>query len=333
MAKTKKARSESKNVVEKRKVSQSSTKTPKDKLNKKEDLPKSKTYNLFEFKNIVDLVYDCDSLSIIRKHFSDHIDKIISKYNLNNCEVLFLYLPYSNIDENTADKFYNAIPKNKTQKILLIINSPGGRVEPAYLISKACKEFSESFIASIPRKAKSAATLISLGADEIHMGAMSELGPIDPQFGGLPALGLSSALERLALLSTKYPKSSEMFASYLTNKLDLGVLGYFERVSESAVQYAQRLLKGKKFPGKENAESVANRFVYAYKDHSFVIDRDEAAQSLGNHIKTDTEEYNLGNDIHNFLEQLNLCTRAFKKQNTSIVGGKIDVGFDDKDKD
>ncbi len=305
----------------------------KETVNPGENSAKTKTYDLFDFKNIIDLVINSESLSKIKKHLSVHIDKIISNYNLDNCEVLFLYQPYDSIEENTADRFYNAIPKNKSHKLLLIINSPGGRIEPAYLISKACKEFSKSFVVSIPRKAKSAATLISLGADEIHMGAMSELGPIDPQFGGLPALGLSSALERLALLSTKYPASSEMFASYLTNKLDLGVLGYFERVSESAVQYAQRLLKGKKFPGKETAESVANRFVYSYKDHSFVIDRDEAAQSLESHIKTDSDEYNLGNDIHNFLEQLNLCTRAFKKQNTSIVGSNINIDFDDKDKD
>gem|GEM_PF-6064967 len=34
-----------------------------------------------------------------------------------------------------------------------------------------------------------------------------------------------------------------MLAKYLSYKLDLRILGYFERVTESAVQYAQRLLE------------------------------------------------------------------------------------------
>ncbi len=61
---------------------------------------------------------------------------------------------------------------------------------------------------SVPRRAKSAATLISLG-DEIHMGELSELGPIDPQVGKprLPVLSLrSSALECIATLCKNIPK-------------------------------------------------------------------------------------------------------------------------------
>jgi Serine dehydrogenase proteinase len=42
------------------------------------------------------------------------------------------------------------------------------------------------------------ATLIAIGADEIHMGPLGQLGPIDPQIGGLPALGVSRALKTIA---------------------------------------------------------------------------------------------------------------------------------------
>lgn len=301
----------------------------KQRADRKEEHSNAKSNDLYNFHKIIDLVDNCKDLSEVSQHFSEHIDKIITDYNLKNYQILFLYQPYTMIDEVTVDKFYNAMPKDKTQNILLIINSHGGRVEPAYLISKACKEFSKSFVTSIPRKAKSAATLVALGADEIHMGAMSELGPIDPQFEGLPALAISSALEKLAQLTTKYPMSSDLFANYLTSLLDINVLGYFERVSESTVQYAQRLLKGKNLPYGETIETVAKRFVYSYKDHSFVIDKDEAAQSLGDHIKTDTDEYKLGNEIHNYLDQVNFVTREFKKQNISIVGDSFSIELND----
>lgn len=287
--------------------------------------------DLYKFRDIARLVYECDDIHKIKPQIAEHTNNIFSKLALQNYTLLFLYQPYGIINEYTADKLYNSIPKkNKDQTILLIINSPGGLVESAYLISKSCREFSKRFVVSIPRKAKSAATLIALGAHEIHMGTMSELGPIDPQFGGLPALGLSSALERLANLATRYPKSSEMFASYLVRKLDLGILGYFERVSESAVQYAQRLLQGKDLPSNLTPEKVAYDFVYSYKDHSFVIDKDEAKQSLGEHIRTNTVEYELGNELHSFFESLNLFTRTFKSKNTSLVGDVNSISFDDK---
>ena len=198
--------------------------------------------------------------------------------------------------------------------------SNGGSVEPAYLISKCCKEYSKKFIVAIPRKAKSAATLIALGADEIHMGQMSQLGPIDPQIGGLPALGLGNAVEYLASLCKRYSESSEMLAKYLSYKLDLRILGYFERVSESAVQYAQRLLENKKLPDKQTIEKIAFDLVYSYKDHSFVIDNKEAKKYLGDIIKTDTDEYDLSNEIHKFLEELQILAKVLKKKDLTIIG-------------
>src|SRR5262249_48776004 len=159
-----------------------------------------------------------------------------------------------------------------------------------YLISKCCKKSTTKFVVAVPRLAKSAGTLIALGADEIHMGIISELGPIDPQIGDYPALGLGSAVEHIATLCKKHPESVEMLAKYLASSLNLHDLGYFERVSESAVQYAERLLNGKSLPFGQDPASVAKRFVYGYKDHGFVIDRDEATVILGSDIvRTDTQ--------------------------------------------
>ena len=164
------------------------------------------------------------------------------------------------------------------------------------------------------------------------MGIMSELGPIDPQFGGLPALGLSSAVEYLAGLCKSHPESSDMFAKYLSLTLDLRTLGYFERVSESAMQYAQRLLHGKVLPEGQNIYDVAARFVYTYKDHSFVIDKDEARTFLGDTIKINSNEYNLGNELHNLLDRVNIFAEIFKQQTISIVGTCDDLIFNEKKK-
>ena len=185
---------------------------------------------------------------------------------------------------------------------------------------------------SVPRRAKSAATLISLGADEIHMGHLSELGPIDPQFGGLPALGLSNAIEKIAELTERYPNASDMFAKYLTDNVNIGHLGLFERVNESAVQYAERLLAGKSLPDGQTVESLADHFTNHYKDHSFVIDADEACTLFGGKvIREYSKEYEFGDSIYVFLEFVEFLYGYFKKKDFRYVGS-ISTGIHITDK-
>lgn len=64
----------------------------------------------------------------------------------------------------------------------LIIVSPGGDGAAAESLLDLCRKFCKRQLrVVVPVYAKSAATLIALGADEIVMGETSELGPIDAQ--------------------------------------------------------------------------------------------------------------------------------------------------------
>ncbi|TAM47800.1 MAG: hypothetical protein EPN53_11200 [Acidobacteria bacterium] len=67
--------------------------------------------------------------------------------------------------------------------LALIINSPGGDGLEAERIIQVCRSYSKTgeYWAIVPSKAKSAATMICLGASKIIMSPTSELGPIDPQ--------------------------------------------------------------------------------------------------------------------------------------------------------
>ncbi len=151
------------------------------------------------------------------------------------------------INRGDADRIYKALaPADRSKPILLVLSSPGGAVPPAYFIGKLCREYTDvSFEVAVPRAAKSAATLISCAADRIHMGSLSELGPIDPQIGNMPALAVKHSLEHLSELVTKYPESHGMLSDYLAKSLSIEVLGYYERAAHSAVQYAERLLRSR----------------------------------------------------------------------------------------
>lgn len=75
--------------------------------------------------------------------------------------------------------------KNDKKPLLLILNSPGGQAVAAEKILQVCRAYAKEnkteFYALISKSAKSAATIIALGADKILMSQTAELGPIDPQ--------------------------------------------------------------------------------------------------------------------------------------------------------
>ncbi|MDX1490758.1 MAG: hypothetical protein R3332_05690 [Pseudohongiellaceae bacterium] len=295
-----------------------------------EAIEEEKTYDLSNWGNVISMFRDELNDDQIKSHITSYVASLVADAGMDKYRVVFLFDDWHSITPYHSNQIYKAIADlNKQTDILLVLQSGGGKIEPAYLISKTCKRLSKKkFIVSIPRRAKSAATLISLGANELHMGLLSELGPIDPQFGGFPASGLANAMEKIAEMSSKFPNSSELLAKYLTDNLDIKDLGYFERINESAVQYAERLLKGKKLPEGWNEESLANHLTNHYKDHGFVIDSDEASSLLGKSvIKENTDEYEFGNKIYEFLDFVDFAYGALRNKRIRYVGG-VKNGFD-----
>ena len=72
--------------------------------------------------------------------------------------------------------------EDETANLDLWINSPGGNAQTAEKIVAACRAVCKGeFRVVVPNMAKSAATMTALCSDQIVMGYLSELGPIDPQ--------------------------------------------------------------------------------------------------------------------------------------------------------
>lgn len=236
----------------------------------------------------------------IRRYLKQQVDKHAVAANYN---IVFLY-DETRMVESDADNIYSAVTKfPETKPVLLVLHSSGGFVGPAYLIGKMLHEYSEGKLEIVvPRRAKSGATLLCCAADHIHMGSLSELGPIDPQFEELPALGLKSAIQHIAELVAEYPLATELFARYMSQSIQPIHLGYYERVAESAVQYAERLLKPHKDTLGQDPGKIAKDLVYSYKDHGFVIDKQEAQAIFGDKVvRHNSEEYKLGNAVYQSL--------------------------------
>jgi Serine dehydrogenase proteinase len=261
----------------------------------------------------------------IRDRFAGDIAEILKKHGMERYCPLALLEPEDSIDSYDLDQIFEALSQlnpDRSKDVLLVLLSRGGSIEPAYQISKLCKNFArERFIAVIPRHAKSAATLIAIGADEIHMGPLGQLGPIDPQLGSLPALGVSQALKTIASVAQSYPGSADMFSKYLGTVLTVEQIGYCDRISESAVQYAVRLLSTKPNLGKK-AQQIAQELVYGYKDHGFVIDIEEAKVHLGDDwIKSETPELAVAEVMYSHFQTVNFFLGMSQSKKLIVTGG------------
>lgn len=210
---------------------------------------------------------------------------------------------FNTIDEAVWSLFVSREDEMVGENISLVINSPGGYAESAYKIARLFRQNCKKFRVVVPKYAKSAATLLSLGADEIIMGKHAELGPLDAQIDGMErektvsALDEIQALERLRAfalesideammlivqrsgkkIETALPQAlhfvSEMMRPLL-EQVDVIEYTQMSRVLKVAEEYAVRLLE--KNHSQYDAEIIARHLVEYYPEHGFFIDADEA---------------------------------------------------------
>jgi hypothetical protein len=85
-----------------------------------------------------------------------------------------------NICNNDAVALYEIFKQIEPgKKVALFIKSSGGNGEASLRIVNLIREYFDEVIAWIPLECASAATMIALGADEIHMGPLAHLTAID----------------------------------------------------------------------------------------------------------------------------------------------------------
>ena len=118
-----------------------------------------------------------------------------------------------NFDEpNESDSFSRISPKlfkalqnvrgemQQGKPIGLLLESPGGDTHSAFRVSRMFQRRSNNFTAIVPQYAKSAATLLALGAHNLLMARQAELGPLDVQIFDLEKEEYSSALNAVQSL-------------------------------------------------------------------------------------------------------------------------------------
>lgn len=179
----------------------------------------------------------------------------------------------------------------------LLLHTYGGDIDQAERIVLLCRKIigpKGSFRVVVPDSAKSAGTLIAVGADEIVMGPSSELGPIDPQIDITTATGehmvrpAQSFLDGLQEI-VQQVGTGQLSSAYfpLLDKLDPALIDFCKKAIARSQTLAERFLSTYSLKGDlAKAAAIAAELVNVNKflSHGALIDAEEA-KKLGLKVK------------------------------------------------
>lgn len=188
----------------------------------------------------------------------------------------------------------------KTANIDLFLYSSGGDTMVPWRMVSMIREYCDKFSVIIPYKAHSAATMISLGADEIVMSDLSELSPIDPSTANVfnPAdptnpqakipISVEDVMAYFDLAKNKFGIKNDQELAAIFNKFVESnpqihplALGNINRTHNLIRQLAKRLLKSHKVPLKEEEiRKIVDDFTEKLYSHQYFIGRKEAKEDL-----------------------------------------------------
>ena len=207
---------------------------------------------------------------------------------LRNSKVL-VYFSYTPLNDNILVPLYKELKEiGHTRKIDLVLNSYGGAVDAPYKVVMLIREFCEEFTVIVPFVAKSAATMLVLGADEVVMGPISELGPIDPLVKHpvykdllVPVQAVWHCLDYLqrSIINSLDPEIASFMLTPLLDKLDPWLIGDYEKTIKASRQYAETLLSRYMLKNNlERVQSVTQALTEGYFSHGYPIGRREAKE-------------------------------------------------------
>jgi hypothetical protein len=113
------------------------------------------------------------------------------------------------INDDDKNGFMTVIHGLDRQKGLdLLIHTPGGEIAAVETLGDYLRKmFGLNIRAIIPQLAMSAGTTLACCCKEIIMGKQSSIGPIDPQFNGIPAFGVLEEFKRAIEETKKDPQT------------------------------------------------------------------------------------------------------------------------------
>lgn len=175
------------------------------------------------------------------------------------------------VQVNDADKngFMTVVHELDREKGLdLVLHTPGGETAATEsIVDYLHAMFGTNIRAIIPQIAMSAGTMIACACKEIIMGKQSSLGPIDPQFGGIPAHGIVEEFKRAHLEIRADPSKIPVWQPVIA-KYHPTLIGECEKAIQWSEEMTKDWLTRGMLSGQADAASKAESIVTELGDHA-----------------------------------------------------------------
>jgi len=184
------------------------------------------------------------------------------------------WLQKSNIEGlqvNDADKngLMTVIHKlDRSKGLDLILHTPGGETAATEsIVDYLHSMFGNNIRAIVPQLAMSAGTMIACSCKEIIMGQQSSLGPIDPQFGGIPAHGIVEEFKR-AYTEIKADPVKAAIWQPIVAKYNPTLVGECEKAIDWSEKMVANWLDENMLSAEPNKKHLIDNIIKELGDHS-----------------------------------------------------------------
>ena len=168
----------------------------------------------------------------------------------------------ASIIDDDKNGFMATIHKlNREKGLDLILHTPGGDTAATEsIVNYLHKMFGTNIRAIIPQIAMSAGTMIACACDTIIMGKQSNIGPIDPQFGGIPAQGVISEFKK-ALEEVKRDPATIPIWQVVVGKYHPTFIEECSNAIDMSAAMVKKWLCESMFQGNQEADNKSQRIV------------------------------------------------------------------------
>lgn len=171
------------------------------------------------------------------------------------------------IDDDDKNGFMQAIHQlDRKLGLDLILHTPGGNIAATESLVHYLKEmFKNDIRAVVPQIAMSAGTMLACSCKKIVMGKHSNLGPIDPQIFGIPALGVLREFQKAKEEIIADPRLAEVWRPILA-QLSPSFLDQCEPAGKWSRDFVVKALMANMFASEQDKVARATRVVEGLSD-------------------------------------------------------------------
>lgn len=224
------------------------------------------------WNDLVDEVNKTGSpFDVIRRKYMSQLSDLTGRNTVAYYSAWLQKPRIDSIEINDADKTgfmttFHGLDKSKGLDIIL--HTPGGDAAATEsLVEYLRSVFGSNIRAIVPELAMSAGTMIACSCKSILMGKHSSLGPIDPQFYGIPAHGIIEEFNQ-AINECRTDPARIPFWQQIIAKYNPTLLGECQKAIDWSRQMVIDWLKTGMLDGNKDSDNIAEKIATELGDHA-----------------------------------------------------------------